>query len=68
VSLLRYPVAMVPPPWPSEQGRPLPTPWPALPRGSALRLVLLALAITLILWLFVSCAAAQGLLFAPQRM
>ena len=58
--LLRYPLVMVQPRWSVEQGRLLPTRlWPALTPGLALRLVLAALAIVLILWLFVACAAGR---------
>jgi hypothetical protein len=58
--LLRYPLVMVQPRWSVEQGRLRPTRlWPALTPGLALRLVLAALAIVLILWLFVACAAGR---------
>ena len=41
-------------------GPPAPAvPWPTMTRGSALRLVLLASAIAVILWLFVACAAGR---------
>ncbi len=50
--LLRYPLAMVPPRWSVEQGRPLPTRlWPAMTPG--------ALTIALVLWLFAACAAGR---------
>ena len=64
---------MVPPRWPDEQGRLLPT-RPCqmqaacysgnqmpLSRGLAVRWVLAALTMALIVWLFAACAAARGL-------
>jgi hypothetical protein len=60
VCLLRYPLAMVPPIWPDEGGRPLTIrPGPAKTRGLALRLVLLAFAIALLMWLVAACAAGR---------
>ena len=53
--------AMVPPRWPHQQGRPLVThtPLPTMNRGLALRLVLAALPIALVMGLFAACAAGR---------